>query len=118
MIMPSQTLYFVVKALVSGLLIATISVVAKSFPKWAALLTALPIVTYLSLIWIYAENKDLKLLEVYTRDILIWLVPSLFFFGVAILLFRARVPFILTMVLATAGLAVGVLLFSRLGLLK
>jgi len=118
MVMESQTIFFLVKAVVSGLLIATISSLAKVFPKWAALLTALPLVTYLSLIWIYAENKDLGILEVYTRDVLIWLVPSLFFFIAAIFLFRAKVPFMFTMILSTAVLALGVFVFNRLGLLK
>jgi uncharacterized membrane protein (GlpM family) len=116
--MESQTLLFIVKALVSGLLIAIISSLAKVFPKWAALLTALPLVTYLSLIWIYVENKDLRLLEIYTRDVLIWIIPSVFFFIAAILLFRARVAFALTMVLSTLALTGGVLIFNRLGILK
>ena len=116
--MSGQMLFFIVKAALSGLLIALISTLAKYFPKWAALLTALPLITFLSLIWIYLENKDLALLEGYTKDVLIWTIPSLFFFVAAIFLFRARVSFTLSLLLSTAALGVGVFIFEKLKFIK
>ena len=110
--------FFVVKVVVSGILIAVISSLAKTFPKWAALLTALPLITFLSLIWIYVETKDLALLETYTRDGFIWVLPSFLFLIAAIYLFRAKVPFLLTMGLSTAALFIGVFIFEKLHLLK
>ena len=114
----SSTLFFVVKVVISGILIAVISSLAKTFPKWAALLTALPLTTFLALIWIYVETKDLALLETYTKDVLIWVLPSLLFLIAAIYLFRARIPFLLTMGISTVALFVGVLAFEKLHLLK
>ncbi len=116
--MSSTTLLFIFKAVVSGLLIAAISTLAKALPKWAALLTALPMITFLSLIWIYLENKDLRLLETYTRDVLLWTIPGLFFFIALIFLFRAKVPFAFSMAAAVAVLGIGVYLFNKLGILK
>ncbi len=116
--MSGQTLFFILKVIVSGFLIALISSLAKTFPKVAALLTALPLMTFLSLIWIYFETKDLAVLETYTRDVLIWVLPSLLFFIAAIFLFRARVPFVLTLGLSTTALFVGVFVFEKLQLLK
>jgi len=113
-----QTIFFVVKVIISGILIALISGLAKTYPKWAAFLTALPLVTFLSLIWIYIETKDLALLSTYTRDVFFWVLPSLFFFVAAMFLFRSRVPFILSMGLSTGALFAGVLLFQKLHLLK
>jgi len=114
----TQTLFFIFKATISGLLIALISTLAKSFPKWAALLTALPLMTFLSLIWIYLETKDLALLENYTRDVLLWVLPSLIFFGAAIYFFHLRLPFFLSLLLATLILGAAVILFQKSGLLK
>lgn len=111
-------MFFLVKIVLSGALIAGVSSLAKTFPKWAALLTALPMITILSLIWIYIETRDLALLETYTRDVLIWVLPSLAFFVAAIYLFRARVGFVMTMVLATAAMGLAVLAFEKLKLLK
>lgn len=114
----SNLSFFIVKTFISGLLIAAISSLAKAYPKGAALLTALPMMTFLSLIWIYWENKDLNLLATYTKDVFLWVIPSLLFFIVAFYLFRARVNFFLSMAFATAALGVGVWLFQKVGVLK
>ncbi len=114
----AQSLFFIFKVIVSAFLIAAISSLAKTFPKWAALLTALPLMTFLSLIWIYVETKDLARLESYTKDVLIWLIPSLIFFAAAILLFRARVPFVISMAVSTTCLFLGVVIFEKLNFLK
>lgn len=116
--MTHSIFFFWIKVVISGLLIAAISSIAKTYPKWAALLTALPLMTFLSLIWIYFETRDLALLETYTKDVFIWVLPSLIFFVVAIYLFRFRVPFVISMTLSTLVLFVGVLLFEKLHLLK
>ncbi|MBI4411832.1 MAG: DUF3147 family protein [Deltaproteobacteria bacterium] len=116
--MTHQTAFFWIKVAVSGLLIAGISSLAKTYPKWAALLTALPLVTFLSLIWIYFETRDLALLETYTKDVLIWVLPSLLFFVAAIYLFRFRVPFVISMALSTLALFIGVIIFEKLKWLK
>ena len=114
----TQSTFFLVKTVISGVLIALISSLAKTFPKWAALLTALPLMTFLSLIWIYLETKDLALLESYTRDVLIWVLPSLIFFVVAIYLFKAKVPFALSLGLSTGVLFLGIFICEKLGFIK
>lgn len=116
--MTSEGAFFIIKAILSGLMIAAISSLAKAFPKWAALLTALPLVTFLSLIWIYVETKDLALLEKYTWDVMIWVIPSFIFFIAAFYLFKFRVPFIATLAISTAVLGIGVLVFEKIGFLK
>jgi hypothetical protein len=114
----SQVYLFIFKALISGILIAAISTVARVSPKWAALLTALPLITFLSMIWIYLENKDLALLHRYTWDVLLWTLPSIIFFFTAIILFKWRVPFFLTLALATLALAGGLYIFQKIGIIK
>ena len=110
--------FFWIKVLISGILVAAISTLAKAYPKWAALLTAVPLVTFLSLIWIYYENRDLTLLSNYSKDVLLWTLPSLLFFVAAIYLFRTKIPFLFSMALATAALGLGVFLFEKLKIIK
>lgn len=116
--MVSSPLFFWVKVIISGLLIAGISSLAKTFPRWAALLTALPLMTFLALIWIYIETKDLNLLYHYTRDVFFWVLPSLLFFVAAIYLFKMKVPFVWSMMLSCLALYLGVFLFQKMGVLK
>lgn len=114
----NQTVFFIFKAVISGLLIALISTLAKGYPKWAALLTALPLMTFLSLIWIYLENKNLEMLAQYTWDVFIWVIPSLLFFVAAYFLFKKQIPFVWAMSLSTIILFLGVFIFEKLGILK
>lgn len=116
--MTHSTLFFIFKTILSGALIASISSLAKVFPKWAAILTALPLMTLLSLIWIYFETKDLKLLEEYTYNVFLVVLPTLIFFIAAVFLFRARVPFEWTLLISCGALGLGILLFEKLGWLK
>ena len=116
--MNSQVYMFIFKAVLSGILVATISSVARTSHKWAALLTALPLITYLSMIWIYLEQRDLKILQNYTTDVLLWTLPSIIFFLVAIAMFKMRVPFFLTLTAATLSLAGGLYLFQKTGIIK
>lgn len=109
---------FIFKALLSGILIAAISGIARLSPKWAALLTALPLITFFSMIWIYLEQKDLALLHRYTWDVLLYTVPSIIFFFTAIILFKWRVPFFVSLALASLSLAGGLYLFQKIGIIK
>ena len=114
----SSPYFFLFKVLISGFLVALISTLAKRLPQWSALLTALPLVTFISLIWIYLETKDLGLIEKYTRDVLLWTLPSLSFFVAGIFLFKARVPFFPSLALATAALALTAFAFQKLNWLN
>lgn len=116
--MSSETVFFIVKTALSGLVIAAISEMAKTFPKGAALLTALPMMTFLSLIWIYVEKRDLNLLAVYTKDVILWVIPSFAFFIAAYFLFKHKVPFVVSMALSTVALGIGVWVFEKAGFLK
>ena len=49
---------FFSKALLSGLLVAAISTVAKRYPGWGGLIASLPLVSVLSMIWLYGETRD------------------------------------------------------------
>lgn len=113
-----ENIFFIFKTAVSGFIIAVISSLAKHYPKWAALLTALPLMTFLSLIWIYWENKNLPMLAQYTWDVFIWVLPSLAFFLVAYYLFLKQVPFVISLSLATLFLFLAVFIFHKLGILK
>jgi hypothetical protein len=49
---------FVVKALVSGIIVAVVSEVAKRSPALGALIVSLPLVSILSILWLWGETGD------------------------------------------------------------
>ena len=52
--------YFVVKALVSGLLIAGASELARRSPGIGGLVAALPLVSILAMIWLWRDTADIE----------------------------------------------------------
>lgn len=53
-------LYLAVKALVSGLIVAAVSEVAKRWPGVGGLLAALPLVSILAMIWLWRDTQDAR----------------------------------------------------------
>ena len=50
--------YLAVKAIVSGILIAAASEVAKRYPGFGALIASLPVVSVLGMIWLWHDRPD------------------------------------------------------------
>lgn len=71
---------FVAKVLVSALVIAAATEVAKRSPFWGALIIALPLTSILAMSWLYAETRDDRLLTQFARDIFVLVPVSLVFF--------------------------------------
>lgn len=71
---------FILKAVFSGLLIATISTIAKSNDTLAALMAAFPITSSLAILLIYINNNNAEATGDLTLKIFLITLPSLSFF--------------------------------------
>jgi hypothetical protein len=91
-------LFFTIKIIVSALIIAGVSELAKKLPSLGGLIAAMPLTTLLALIWLYAETGDYQLAHAFTRSVLFAIVPTVFFFITALVLFRKGTPFLLVLV--------------------
>jgi hypothetical protein len=105
---------FVVKVLVSAVVIAVASEVAKRDSFWGALIVALPLTSILALSWLYAETRDDSLAVRFARDIF-WLVPvSLTFFVPFLLESKTRLGFVPNLIAGLVLLALAVWAMRRL----
>ena len=86
--------FFVFKVVVSALIIAGVSELAKRMPSLGGLIAAMPLTTLLALIWLYAETGDYQLAHDFTRSVLFAIVPTIFFFISALYLFKRGASFI------------------------
>lgn len=86
-------LYLVLKAALSGLLIATASEAAKRSPGLGALITALPLVSVLAMIWFWRDTHDPARLGAYVGATFWYVLPSLPMFLVIPELLKRGVPF-------------------------
>jgi len=51
-------LYFIIKCVLSGLIVAVVSEVAKRSPAFGALIVSLPLVSLLGIVWLWRDTGD------------------------------------------------------------
>lgn len=95
-------LYTVAKLIITAGLIVLISEVSKRNTSLAALLTSLPLVSFLAMTWLYIDTKDVQKVADLANSILWLFIPSLAFFIVLPLLLKKGLDFYLSMGLASA----------------
>jgi len=86
-------IFFITKIVVSAIVIAVVSEISKRSSIWAATLASLPLVSILSIIWIYAESKNTDRIAELSTDILWLVIPSLIFFVILPFLLQKGVTF-------------------------
>ena len=98
-------MYLLLKALLSGAMIAVASEVARRSSLLAAVLISLPLTSILAFIWLYRDTRDANAVATLSWSILWLIVPSLVFFVVLPLAIRGGTGFgiaLLTACVATA----------------
>lgn len=96
-------LHLFIKAVLSGVMVAAASELARRSPGVGALVTALPLVAILSMIWLWRDARDAEGLAAYSQATFWYVLPSLPMFLVIPALLRRGAPFL-------AALGVGCLL--------
>ena len=82
-------MYLVLKALLSGVVVAVASEVARRSSLLGAVLISLPLTSILAMIWLYRDTRDTDEVSSLSWSILWVIVPSLVFFVALPLLLRA-----------------------------
>ena len=115
-----MTLYWLIKALVSGAIVATVSEVARRYPAGGALIASLPLVSILGMIWLWRDTGDAQRLAAHSGATFWYVLPSLPMFLVIPALLRAGVGFWLALgagCVLTIGLYVAtVAVLARFGI--
>lgn len=69
--------YFALKAILSGILIAAISEIARRSPGFAALVASLPLVSILGVIWLWRDTGDTSRIGSHLEATFWYVLPSL-----------------------------------------
>ena len=69
--------YLLVKAVLSGVIIAIASEVARRWPGWGALIVSLPLVSVLAMIWLWRDTRDPVRLAAHAEATFWFVLPSL-----------------------------------------
>jgi hypothetical protein len=90
---PERVGYFIVKAIISGLLIAAVSTLARRSPALGALVASLPLVSLLGMLWLWHDTHDPVRMRAHVGATFWYVLPSLPMFLLIPALMRAGVWF-------------------------
>ena len=101
-------LYLLIKAALSGLIVAIVSEVAKRYPGFGALIASLPLVSLLGMIWLWRDRPDVPNMAAHVEATFWFVLPSLPMFLVMPWMLRHGIAFWPTVL---AGCALTILLY-------
>ncbi|WP_431299777.1 DUF3147 family protein [Tabrizicola sp. BL-A-41-H6] len=85
--------YFALKAILSGLLIALISEIARRSPGVAALVASLPLLSIIGMVWIWRDTSDTARIASHAEATFWYVLPSLPMFLLLPWLIRSEMGF-------------------------
>jgi hypothetical protein len=85
--------YLVIKALLSGVIIAAVSEIAKRSPGFGALVASLPLVSILGMIWLWRDTADPQRMAAHAEGTFWYVLPSLPMFLLIPVLLRRGMAF-------------------------
>ena len=96
-------LYLVIKAAISGVIVAAVSEIARRYPGWGGLLASLPLTSLLAMLWLWHDTGDPDRVAELSISTFWFFLPSVPLFVALPLLIRSGVPFRVSMAIVVAG---------------
>jgi len=94
-------LYFIIKTLITAVIVVTVAEIAKRSSLLAGLLISIPLTSFLAFIWLYWETKDSQKVIDLSYSIIWMVIPSFTFFIILPLALKYNITFFISMILAT-----------------
>jgi hypothetical protein len=86
-------LYFIIKAALSGLIVAAVSEIARRSPGFGALVASLPLVSILGMMWLWRDTSDPVRMAAHAEATFWYVLPSLPMFLIIPALLRSGTGF-------------------------
>jgi hypothetical protein len=107
--------YLVLKAAISGMIVAIVSEVARRYPGWGALIASLPLVSVLGMIWLWHDRPDATNMAAHAGATFWFVLPSLPMFLAIPWMLRSGVSFWAALLVGCAMTIALYLLMTILG---
>jgi hypothetical protein len=105
-------LYLIIKAALSGAIVAAVSEIARRYPGWGGLVASLPLTSLLAMIWLYRDSRDAERVAQLSASTFWFIIPSIPLFVALPLLIRSGMGFWTSLAIVVAGtLALYALMF-------
>jgi hypothetical protein len=113
-------LYLLIKAAISGAIVAAVSEIARRYPGWGGLVASLPLTSLLAMIWLWRDSGDAERVAELSVSTIWFFLPSVPLFIALPWLIRSGFGFWAAMAIVVAGtLVLYALMFAaapRLGI--
>ena len=86
-------LYLLIKAAVSGIIVAAVSEIARRYPGWGGLVASLPLTSLLAFIWLWRDSRSAEQVAALSSSTFWFILPSLPLFLLFPLLVRSGLSF-------------------------
>ena len=91
--MGAAMLYFTIKALLSGLIAASVSEIARRYPGWGGLVASLPLTSLMAILWLWRDTGDVGQVASLSAGTMWFILPSLPLFLIIPWLIRSGLGF-------------------------
>jgi len=76
-----KNMTYLIKVVASALMIVAITEATKRFGFWGSLLASLPLLSLISMLWIYIDTKDIQKISTFSIQVFWFVIPSLGLFA-------------------------------------
>ena len=109
-------MFLVVKVIVSGLIIGLINLVAQRNPAFAGWAAAFPLITFLSITWLWLDGQPQDNLAALVTGVLWGLIPTALLLVILAVALRQGVPLLVAFAISLAAWGVVTFVAQRTGL--
>ena len=95
-----KIMFNVIKIIISALIIFIASEIAKKDTLVGAIIVSLPMISLLSIIWIYVETRDIERIISFSYSVFSMIIPSLSFFLTLPYFLKKNISFSISLMLS------------------
>lgn len=104
-------MYFFLKVIITALVVAAVSELARRYSLLAAAIASLPLTSILAFVWTYHDTHNTQKIIELSYGILWLVLPSCFFFIMLPVLLKAGIKFYPSLLLSCLAMSAGYAIF-------
>ena len=104
-------MYFLLKTIISAIIIVAVSEIAKKYTWTAAIIVSLPLTSLLAFVWLYWDTKDYQKVIDLSYSTLVMSIPSFTFFIVLPILLKFKQNFVFSLIVSIISTAIAYAIF-------
>jgi hypothetical protein len=93
-------MYFIIKTIVTALIIVLVSEIAKKYTWTAAVIVSIPLTSLLAFIWLYYDTRDVQKVIDLSLGTIVMTIPSILFFILLPIMLKLKQNFTFSIVVA------------------